>query len=252
MNTTHTCPVCLGQKSQFFISYQSMELFRCSTCELVYLDPLPNVDTQLALYTDAYQGATDSYFKKPASKLRRSRGRAKQLARYVKPPALFLDVGANGGFMVEAAREQGFIAHGLEPDPVSISYAKKHYPLNSYHQGFLEQFEPNNLQFDAIYCSEVIEHSPTPRAFVAAFNRLMKLNGVLYLTTPEIDHWLREKDVTQWVGFCPPSHCIYFNRNNITRLLNEFGFEVLRFRFGVKPGIKLFARKIRDVTMSGS
>jgi len=67
---------------------------------------------------------------------------------------------------------------------------------------------------------------------------------VLYLTTPDISHWRRPRDLTLWDGFCPPSHCIYFSPGNLTRLLVEHGFEVFRRFVAWKPGIKVLARRL--------
>ena len=70
--------------------------------------------------------------------------------------------------MTEAMRELGFEAHGVEPHPPAVAYAREHYPKNSYHQTFMEAFEPAGLTFGAVYCSEVIEHSPDINGFIDA------------------------------------------------------------------------------------
>ena len=58
------------------------------------------------------------------------------MSRFI-PSGTFLDIGSNGGFMVEAAREKGFLATGVEIDSVSVEYAQEHYPENSYFTGNL-------------------------------------------------------------------------------------------------------------------
>jgi len=219
----------------------AVELRRCGACSLVFQHPLPEPETVADLYTDAYENASAGYFAKPESKLARARRRMRQLSRYVKG-GRFLDVGCNGGFMVEAARERGFAAAGLDLDPVSIAYARKHFPDNDFRVGPVEEFAPDE-PFDAVYCSEVIEHVPAVDAFVAAIARLMHPGAVLYLTTPDFDHWRRPRDLEAWDAFCPPSHCLYFNRRSLESLLARHGLRVIRRRFAWKPGIKVFARK---------
>ena len=98
-------------------------------------------------------------------------------------------------------------------------------------------------RFAAVYCSEVIEHAPDANRFVAAIAALMAPGAVLYLTTPDIRHWRRPKDIVRWDAFAPPSHCIYFSPRNLTRLLHQHGLAVFRRRLAFKPGIKLLARK---------
>jgi SAM-dependent methyltransferase len=235
------CQVCAAPDPVRFAEKDGLALYRCRDCALVYLDPMPSADALTALYDDAYAGATTGYFAKPKSKLRRARARMGRLVRHA-PGGRFLDVGCNGGFMMEAARERGFEAHGVELDAVSLAYAREHFPENTYFHGRIEDYAPP-AAFDAVVCSEVIEHVPDAYGFTAAIAALMKPGAVLYLTTPDIGHWRRPRDLARWDAFCPPAHCLYFSRPNLTRLLGRHGLEVFKTQFAWKPGIKLFARK---------
>lgn len=238
------CPICQAG-TEPYITQGENHLVRCQGCGLVYMDPPPAPMDVQAMYADTYNGATGSYFTKVDRKLKRSRHRMRRLARMSGGGAgrSFLDVGSNGGFMVEAAREAGFKAAGLEPDGAAIAWAKQHFPHNRYLHGLLEETDLGGEQFDAIYCSEVIEHAPDSNRFVAALAAALKIGGLLYLTTPDIGHWRRPRDITQWDAFCPPSHCIYFSPANLTRLLQRYGFKVEWRALSFKPGIKLIARK---------
>ena len=240
------CPVCGGRTHVFFASANGCDTFRCASCALVFVDPAPDAATIDALYADTYAGASESYFTKVPQKLRRSRHRMKRLRRQMEAAGggrHFLDVGCNGGFMVEAAREAGFIATGLEPDGAAVAWARQHYPDNRFIHGLLEDADFGSQQFDAVYCSEVIEHAPDPNRFMAAMARVVRSGGLLYLTTPDIDHWRRPRDVTQWDAFCPPSHCLYFNRRNLTLLLARHGFVPVYRAVAFKPGLKMIARR---------
>ncbi|MEE8173309.1 MAG: class I SAM-dependent methyltransferase [Alphaproteobacteria bacterium] len=209
------------------------------------MNTMPSPAQLAGIYNDAYDGATTSYFAKADAKMRRSRHRVRQLRRHVDGGRL-LDIGCNGGFMVEAARTHGFEAHGVELDPVSVAYARKHYPANAYFHGTVQEFAESGgaeRPFDAVYCSEVIEHVPDSWSFVAAIASLMRPGAVLYITTPNISHWRRPKDLTKWDAFCPPAHCVYFNPANLPRLLAAHDLDVFKRFVAWKPGVKLLARK---------
>ena len=235
------CQVC-GGGGLPYLTHEGMVLRRCPDCALVFMDPMPDATAVGALYTDAYEGASEGYFTKVDSKMRRSRRRARWLARRAAGRR-FLDVGCNGGFMAEAMRERGFVSHGIDPDPVSIDWARSHYPENRFHVAAAEDFAPDDVAFDVVYCSEVIEHSPDVNRFVAALAALMVPGGLLFLTTPDFGHWRRPRDLAAWDGFCPPSHCIYFSRGNLARLLAKHGLRVVHRRPAFKPGIKVLACK---------
>jgi SAM-dependent methyltransferase len=245
MTATPPCQVCAASERRLFIRHQAMELFECRACGLVYLDPMPGAAELRALYRDGAEGATAGYFAKAASKLRRSRRRFRGLARRLPRDhgGRFLDVGSSGGFMVEAAREAGFEAWGIEPDGAALAYARRHYPDNHYVEGRLEDFDPGAAPFDGVYCSEVIEHAPDANRFMARIAALTRPGGVLYLTTPDLGHWRRPRDPRAWEAFSPPGHCLYFTPHNLTLLLGRHGFQVIKRRLAIKPGIKLLARR---------
>lgn len=205
---------------------------------------MPSAAAVAALYDDAYAGATQGYFAKSASKLRRARRRVKRIARFAPPKAgaRFLDVGCNAGYTVEAAREAGYQAHGIELDPVSYRFAKDHYPANQYFNGPIEDYTPG-VTFDAVYCAEVIEHVPEVDRFTAAIAGLMRPGAILYMTTPDLGHWRTPKDVAQWSAFTPPGHCLFFTFDSLTRLLARHGLSVFRRQAAFKPGLKILARR---------
>ena len=239
------CQVCDSIDHDHFIQTNGMNLLRCRSCGTVFMDPMPDPATLENLYSDAYDGATKGYFAKVESKLRRSRGRVRQLRRYVKD-GRFLDVGTNGGFMAKAAHDAGFEVWGIEPDPVSVAYAQENYPEINFFQGFIQDFvktELGKVPFDVVYCSEVLEHVPDANSFVAAISRATKPGGVLYLTTPDISHHRVPANILAWDSFFPPSHCIYFTPESLTQLLSRHKFTVFHKRLAFKPGIKVFARR---------
>lgn len=242
------CQICGGHNIAPFLEQRGMTLVRCRGCGFVWLHPLPGSAEVSVMYTDAYAGTTAGYFGKVDKKMRRSRGRARALrammpARASKPR--LLDVGASGGFLVEAAREAGFDATGIELDAASVGYARAHYPQNRFVQGTVEEFaqQSPDTWFDAVYCSEVIEHVTDVNAFVAAIASVMPAGAILYLTTPDIGHWRRPRDITRWDAFDPPSHCLYFDSRTLKRLLARHGFSDIRRRFAWKPGLKVIARR---------
>ena len=242
---TTPCQVCRATLRRPFAEvahpgFGSLHLWQCAECDFVYLDPMPPAEALAALY-DSDTGA--GYCARADAKLRRARGRIRQLSRHVTGDR-FLDVGCNGGFMVEAARLAGLNAQGLDPDAASIGWAAQAFPACNFSVATLEDFAAREVgAFDALYCSEVIEHSPDCDAFAAALHRLSAPGAVLYLTTPDISHWRRPRNLDAWDAFKPPEHCLYFSPGNLALLLERHGFTILRRRPAFKPGIKILARR---------
>src|SRR5207302_6586570 len=101
---------------------------------------------------------------------------------------------------------------GVDLDRPSIEYGRKHYPDNEFHCGTIENLAATDPEpFDLVYTSEVIEHVPDVRSFCGNISKVLRPGGCLFITTPDISHWRRPRDVRKWDGFGPPAHLIYFN-----------------------------------------
>ena len=243
------CPVCLTGQASSVTRANGLDVLHCRGCGTIFVHPLPSSTETRALYADAFVGATAGYFAKVETKMRRSRNRVRALRRFAPQTGRFLDVGCSGGFMVEAAREAGFSATGVDLEPPAIGYARKHFPESMFFCGTIEEFAATSPDpFDVIYSSEVIEHVPDVRSFAWTIARLLRPGGVLYITTPDLTHWSQPRDLHRRSGFGPPAHCVYFTPKSLIGLLDSAGFDLLRRRLAFKPGIKLICRRRHGVS----
>lgn len=261
------CPVCASGHAAHYLTYtgsgdgvsgaaagEAIECWTCLACNTVYMYPLPEPARLAEVYDGTCGGGTEGYFAKVKKKLRRSRWRMRRLRWYTRGRK-FLDIGCSGGFMAEAAREQGFDAHGLDLDPIAVEYARTHYPKNRYHvgpvDGLLEGAAgPGSAgeewrDFDLIYSAEVIEHVPDVNGFVASVAALLKPGGIFCVTTPDITHRKRPANVLDWDGFGPPGHCIYFTPQSLRDLLERHGLRVIHKWHAAQPTLKYICRKTR-------
>ena len=109
--------------------------------------------------------------------------------------------------------------------------------------------------FDVIFSTEVIEHVLGTYKMISEVNRVLKMGGLLILTTPY--HGLLKHLMI--ILFCfdrhfnniEGGHIRFFTIKFLNKLLNEFGFEVIDKKYigRIKPiakSIYLVARKNRD------
>lgn len=204
--------------------------------------PFPEIADVDGLYTASLERARNEVQTKMDKKMRRSRARARRL-RKLATGNRFLDVGSNVGFMVEAAREAGFEATGVEIDENYVNIAKEFFPQNTFLAQHVEDHQPDHDGYHLIYCSEVIEHVPDVRQFAATLSRLLCPGGILFVTTPDISHWRVPAKITDWDAFCPPSHCIYFNPKNLSDLFEGCGLVYRKKLIAFKPGVKMIFQR---------
>jgi 2-polyprenyl-3-methyl-5-hydroxy-6-metoxy-1,4-benzoquinol methylase len=237
VDSFRSCPVCGGSAFRHLTGEDGYDWEICERCDLVRLTNAFAFSEQVAIQDETY--ATNyiaKYDAKLDKKLARCRQRLKLITRQVTH-GNFLDVGSNYGFMTEVAVRAGFRATGLEVNPGLVAHARKTYPQHPFVCSPLETFDAGGARFDAVYCSEVIEHVIDPRRFLQSLARLMRQGAVLLLTTPHIREY-RRRGYTKMQA---PDHKLYFNNANLHRLLRECGFERVRFRFNPFKGIVLTA-----------
>ncbi len=222
----------LGEKNGY-------RLLRCEGCGTVTVDPFPTPEELTAFY-QSYKGTTN-YRAKEASKIKRASRRIAYL-REMTPGKVFLDVGCNYGFTVKAALALGLDAKGIDIDDTAVKASRESFG-DHFQTIAVQDYANQGHKADIIYTSEVIEHVPDPDTFVAAISKLLAPGGVVYITTPEANHWRVPRNFLKWDAVMPPEHITYFTRLGMTRLLNAHDLTVEQFFFSWKPGMRLVARK---------
>lgn len=89
-----------------------------------------------------------------------------------------------------------------------------------YYDGSVFPFE--DASFDAVLCSQVLEHVFTPEAFVAEIARVLKPGGELLLTVPFL-----------WGEHEQPWDAMRYTSHGLRTLLERHGFEILSQRKSV-------------------
>jgi len=238
-DTIRACVICHGRTFRHLSHDAGYDWEICADCGFVRLTRDLTFDDEIALQdAEAADGYIAGYANKVEKKLARCRQRLRAITRHVKR-GRFLDVGSNWGFMTETAGQAGFEAVGLEINPGLVQHAAKTYPKRQFVSSPLETFNADGSRFDAVYCSEVIEHVIDPRRFLTALAGVMRGGAILMLTTPHIREYRRRG----YVKMQAPDHKVYFSNATMRRLLQECGFERIRFRFNPFKGIILTAFK---------
>ena len=236
------CVVCGGTRFSPLCQDGDFAWEECGACGIVRLCQDLSFADQVAIQDEQLAGCyIRQYDAKLPRKIAACRRRLRRITRWVRG-GRFLDVGSNHGYMTDVAAAAGFVATGLEINPALVRRAQELFPGRNFVASPIETFDSDGVLFDAVYCSEVIEHVVDPRAFLRAIARLMHPGGVLLLTTPHIREYRR-------IGYRKmkaPDHKIYFNNANIRRLLDECGFGGTRIRFSPFKGIQLVTTRQRD------
>ena len=113
---------------------------------------------------------------------------------------------------------------GFEFDPEAARVARGNFGLQVV-VGSLDEF-PSSA-FNAITLSHVIEHLPNPEAVLQSCFRLLKENGKLAITTPNIRSLGHRSFRDAWRGLEPPRHLILYSQDTLRSVLEKTGFRVV-------------------------
>ncbi len=236
------CPVCNNNTPEKIGEKNDLTLVKCPTCTLIYVDPIPKMDSISDIYEDYLP--TAKYLKKLKKKILTSRYKIFRLKKYQKNAGKkFLDVGCNIGATVRAAQLSGYNASGIDLDSTAVNHATELFEDCEFTACSTFELVKAERKFDFIYCSEVIEHIPDVHTFVQSLADLMETNAILYLTTPDAGHSRVPENILDWKEVKPPEHLVFFNKSNIRILLQEHGIEIIKIFWNHRANLRAVCRK---------
>ncbi len=223
------------------IKEKQLHLVRCRRCGLVFVHPLPDVFSEHPeqLYgKDYFEAQYMRFYGEAASGgLQSNEPFASRLALLNEYAVArqggrrLLDVGcANGTFLLDA-RRQGWTVTGIDlSDQAVQACARQGVPVR---RGALEELYFPDASFDAVVCSDSLEHVVDPKVFLREARRVLDTDGVLYLALPDFNglqyRLLRLINIFNRRNyFVLPHHVFHFTRRSLRYLLEESGFEIRR------------------------
>lgn len=232
--TKESCIYCGHGQGRFCYSAESLygevfSLCRCLRCDAYFLSPRPD-DRQLERYYDeAYYGSRTSKFSPAVEKVLDffRHGRARAVSRFVQPPARILDVGCGNGRFLGYLIERGYEGYGVDLPGRAAQRAEKvpgiHLKIGTLQDGVF----PKGF-FDAVCLWHVFEHLPQPRKAVEIIHSVLKPDGFLFLSMPNIQSWQARLFRGRWLHLDPPRHLVFFSPEGLVRVLGEQGFQLCR------------------------
>lgn len=148
-----------------------------------------------------------------------------------------IDLGCGSGYICHYAITQGAtqaIGVDILSPPQQLGTTRnwrfKSYDLN--HQTWHQALPSHS--FDIITAFDIIEHLDAPYLFLRSCQAILKPQGLLILTTPNINSWERFLHPTSWSGCRDQQHKTLFNKYSLAFILERSGFQVLRQKSPVR------------------
>jgi len=162
-----------------------------------------------------------------------------------KTPSI-LDIGCATGALLASLRNRGWQVTGVEISP-SAEYARCERALD-VRSSVLEENSFPAETFDVVHASHLIEHLNDPFAFLMEVSRVLKKNGFIFITTPNIDGFQSRLFGSSWRSAIF-DHLYLFSVSTLSKLLKKTGFKIESCRTwgGLAAGtVPVWQKKIAD------
>lgn len=182
---------------------------------------------------------------------------------YIKKESDVLDVGCSTGYFGKLLKiDKKCKVYGIDIDKKDLAVASKVLDKTLYVD--LEMpYLPSELlinKFDVIFFGDVIEHVLSPKDILKKFRNLLKKDGIIIISVPNIAHLSIRLELLagnfdyEPLGILDETHTKYFTYKSITQLIKESGYKVCAVDYSVaevpKKTIQYFLDKVGLVANS--
>jgi len=218
---TRACVACGSGKAEKLGVKNELDIVSCRHCRTIYTPYSPWYSSAY-YYVDYYKQddiAAPDFIKQRLDEITAG------FAPYRRTNKL-LDIGCGAGNLLEAARNHGWQAQGLDVSPNAVKHVRG-LGLEVF-EGELQAAQYSAGEFDVITAAELLEHLFEPRALLQELARILRPGGLFWTTTPHARGISARLLGLKWRCIWPPEHLQLFSVAGLTALLREVGFREIR------------------------
>lgn len=206
------------------------DLLKCKKCGHVFFSVSLSDEELFKLYEkDYFFGSEYSNYLAEKKALQRSfKLRLKILEKFLEPSRhrRLLDIGCAYGFFLDIAKERFDTAEGIDISEEATRYARKELRLNAVNADFLK-YNFDSQKFDVICMWDTVEHMQSPNLYMEKIAALTEKGSLVAITTGNIESLNARIRKRRWRLIHPPTHIHYFSKRTLTKLLGNYGFDVI-------------------------
>ncbi|MBX7242142.1 MAG: class I SAM-dependent methyltransferase [Bacteroidia bacterium] len=222
------CIVCGCQDASQFKPWMEVHrtttflLHQCQQCSFIFLPLYYRKDID---YTQ-YKGESVLEQVRRGNnwvKVQRQKLKFDLISKYHPKGSKLFDLGCGWGHFLLAAKELGYDIYGVEIAKHLHTYCTQDLGLPVEDINFYDLEEKE--QFDVLTMWDVLEHIDEGHKFIEKCTKVVRRGGHLLIQVPQIDSFIAKKMKDSW-PMISLDHVNYFTPQTLTRLLEQYGFEV--------------------------
>jgi 2-polyprenyl-3-methyl-5-hydroxy-6-metoxy-1,4-benzoquinol methylase len=249
MKLLTACPICKSEQiGPYAMKYQKgfphNSRTICKSCGIVFANPVADEQELNAFYKNyydkgnfgnlQYKQKTISQFENIQKATIQELLKLDRNVKYYTGEGNYLDVGFGLGFHLYIAQKLGYHVYGTELDKDCIDFVQPYILVAQLYNGDLLSAKYENNQFDIINICHVIEHLIDPNSYLLELNRIVKNEGLIIVSTPNIGALAYQLfRVVNFLGFKIPlivdglEHTVIFNQKNLRTVIENYGFVIV-------------------------
>ncbi len=190
---TKFCPICGSSGAKKAVIIHGFDIMQCEKCTHAYNSQMLTFENRKRFYeaTDEEINYSDTYTDAKVQEYRLehvAKPKVTFIDKYIKSkPAKWLDLACGNGDVLSVAKEMGYEAMGVDPNPVSVKYAKTNYGLELYQSTMEEYLTESNQLFDIISLLGITDLVSDPMVLIKRSAGLIKANGIMAASFPNFD-----------------------------------------------------------------
>jgi SAM-dependent methyltransferase len=209
----------------------TFRVVECANCGLLRQNPRLTWDSLKLYYPEQYHAYTPLIREETRwwRRLDRRYGQWKRLRSIerFKRGGRLLEVGCGTGvFLEEVLRSGRWEAEGIEPHAEAAAYVRKALNI-PVHEQLLPDVNLEEGSFDVIVLWNVVEHFYYPMRDLGLAHRLLKPDGLLVFSLPNLESLDAKIFGKYWAGWELPRHLYFFPRRQLRSALERIGFRLL-------------------------
>lgn len=233
INKLDHCRLCGSTKYSLLFSKDEYAVARCAVCGIVFLDFAADDLFFTQYYSQDFfndVGNKNAYcdYEKEAKSLNKSFLKRIEIIQKYQPVGNLLDIGCATGAFMETASAHWQVS-GVDVSRYATDEARK--KGLTVFAGEVQESPYIDQKFDIVTMWDTIEHVAHPAETMTRVSKLIKPGGIVCLTTGDVGSVFSRLCDKFWHLYNIPQHLSYFDKNTITKLLNDAGFAVKEIRY---------------------
>jgi ubiquinone/menaquinone biosynthesis C-methylase UbiE len=229
------CLLCRLDNTRLLVRKNTFNIVQCCKCGLVYVNPRPDEYELIELYNDLDTGKCESISiseRDPGHEMYKEKKfqiAIEMIKKYKRNVDNVFDLGCSTGLFLEKAAQLGWTPYGSDVNRHLVEENRGKYGEQvKLQKGIFIDFP--DQYFDVVTMFDTIEHLPDPVATLREVSRVLRHDGLVVITTPNVaglfpkcTYGLFGKTLGAWEHPTPPGHIYQFSDQTLDMTLKQAG-----------------------------